>query len=143
MLTALLSILGVLVGALLHHWLSGVAQGRNRLLEARSKAYVDYVSANVKKTRSSTSLDETVLAEIDDAKYRICIYGSEEVLTALAAFEGSERDAPEPQRNDRFLNLCNAMRQDSGCISAVDSEILNTVIYGASEAGSPAKSGDA
>jgi hypothetical protein len=130
--TLLLPILGVVVGALLQYWLSRTAQERGRLLEVRTRPYTDYLASVSQKTRVSPEKREysTVLSAIGDAKYRICVYGSGKVIAALADFEATVPTTPEAELRNRFLQLCQAMREDSGSSRPVDLDILYSAVHG-------------
>lgn len=135
--TILLPILGVVVGAILQYWLSSASQARGRLLEARTKAYADYLASVTRKSRVSKSEEREysdVLAAIGDAKYRICVYGSDTVITKLAEFEGSTPGTAEREMRSHFLRLCQAMRQDAGSARAMNLDILYAAVHGADRA---------
>jgi hypothetical protein len=131
--TILLPILGVVVGAILQYWLSSASQVRGRLLEARTKAYADYLASVSRKSRVSKSEEReysAVLAAIAEAKYRICVYGSDTVITKLAEFEGSAAGTAEREMRSRFLRLCQAMRQDAGSTTVLNLDILYAAVHG-------------
>jgi len=124
-------LLGVIVGVLSQHLSTRSTQNRGRLLEARVKAYADYVSAMARKgriTKNEQNDTAAIFSQIDDAKYRICIYGSEEVITALAEFEKSKLETKELK--NKFLRLCQAMRKDSGSGEFTNLETIDAAIYG-------------
>src|SRR5438132_1221897 len=87
-LLATLPLAGVLLGAVLQHWLSRNAEDRKQLHALRREAYVDYLRAVTKVARArdpeSAWEARTVLA---DAKARIAVYGAETVVAAMARFE--------------------------------------------------------
>ncbi|MEK7995254.1 MAG: hypothetical protein AAB403_15730 [Planctomycetota bacterium] len=138
-LVVLLPLGGVILGALLQHWLSGKKQARDELLQTRTKAYADYLSGVSRKGRLSLEqCDECrqVLGDIDDAKFRICVYGSDAVICALANFEGSPAGTRDVELRKRFLELCRIMRKDSGSGRKVDLPTLYLAVHGAHWPGS-------
>jgi hypothetical protein len=129
-----LPLLGVFVGAWLQHWLGQKRSRRDQLLQTRAKAYADYLSAVGQKGRYPESAVEErrrILSEIDDAKFRICVYGSDIVVSALAKFEGSPPEIFEKvDIRDRFLELCQAMREDSESGAKTDLATLHLAVHG-------------
>ena len=53
-----------------------------------------------------------LLAKAVNAKNRICIYGSNEVISALAKFEQAGASINSKESAKIFVNLCEAMRDD-------------------------------
>lgn len=129
-----LPLLGIFVGAWLQHWLGQKRSRRDQLLQTRAKAYADYLSAVGQKGRYPESAVEErprILSEIDDAKFRICVYGSDIVVSALAKFEGSSPgDFGTVGIRNRFLELCQAMREDSESGGKTDLATLHFAVHG-------------
>ncbi len=89
-ITALLSILGVVVGAFLQNYLARQNNEAKQLLESRNQAYIDFfeaVSLVVSAQRLGNGEQELEqLARLTHAKTRICIFGEESVVRRLATF---------------------------------------------------------
>ncbi len=76
-LTALLTLLSVVVGASLQYVLSKSGERRKQLEALRSQAYVDYLRAvaQAKYAGADQSKRSEILAAAADAKARLCVYG--------------------------------------------------------------------
>lgn len=132
--TALLPMVGVIIGAGLQYLFSRSGERRKQLEALRNQAYVDYVRcvaqlANAKKEDASKRAE--LLAALADAKTRICIYGSSKVIRALADFEKSGSVLSSADSIKRFLEICHEVRRqglrDTGSIGAED---LSIVLFG-------------
>ena len=101
-------------GGLQYYFLRS-AESRKQLITLRTQAYIDYLRcvAESSKARSDHQKRTELLTRAADAKARISIYGSAEVLSTLAHFEKHEPVIDSPEAADRFLRLVNAMRQES------------------------------
>ncbi|WP_458737154.1 hypothetical protein [Pseudomonas chlororaphis] len=79
----------------------------------QNEAYAEYLSA-VARSGSAPALDrQKVLADAALAKCKIVIYGSDQVIEALKAFELSGAVTSSDQGRDRLINLVMAMRGDA------------------------------
>ncbi len=89
-ITALLSILGVVVGAFLQNYLARQNNEAKQLLESRNQAYIDFfeaVSLLVSAQRLGNREQKLEqLARLTHAKTRICMFGEESVVRQLATF---------------------------------------------------------
>lgn len=89
-ITALLSILGVVVGAFLQNHFARQNNEAKQLLESRNQAYIDFleavslVLAAQRLGRREQELEQ--LARLTHAKARICMFGEESVVRLLATF---------------------------------------------------------
>lgn len=89
-ITALLSILGVVVGAFLQNHFARQTNEAKQLLESRNQAYIDFVESAslVVSAQRLGKRDQELeqLARLTHAKARICMFGEESVVRQLAAF---------------------------------------------------------
>jgi hypothetical protein len=89
-IAALLSILGVVVGAFLQNYFSRQNNEVKQLLESRNQALIDFfeaVSLVVSAQRMGKKEQELEsLAKLTHAKARICMFGEESVVRHLAKF---------------------------------------------------------
>ena len=133
-LTALFSVIGVIIGASLQYFFSKSGEKQKQLETSRSQAYVDYlrsVAQIAKVGRSDTKKRNELLAAAADAKTRICVYGAASVIVALAAFEKGGPVLDSPDSTARFLELCNEMRrQNLGKAEAVAFDDLSLILFG-------------
>lgn len=110
--TAILSLTGVLLGAGLQYYFGRALEGRKQLALQRSQAYVDYFRALAGTAQHGGTKDN--LAQAADAKVRVCIYGSPEVIRRLSAFEATGAAINSPESAKLILGLLSAMRKDTG-----------------------------
>ncbi len=80
-------------------------------------------------TGTSQFKEEEVFARIADAKTRICLYGSQEVIMSLAKFERSGGVINNEEQREAFVALIQAMRGDLN----VKSTELELILLGPSE----------
>ena len=128
------ALIGVAAGATLQFVFGRHAERQKQFLSARTQAYVDYVTSSAELARVSPD-NSTLVAEVaarnDVAKYKICIYGSQAVIEALAAVVCSPADTNEIARRKLFISLCSRMRDESaGAKETVDIGVLIAAVYG-------------
>lgn len=128
-ITALLSILGVLAGALLQNHLGRQSQHERHLLESRNAAYIDFleaVSLVVAAQRLGNKQREVEqLARLTHAKARICIFGEEHVVRRLAAFWEAGATLETEQEILAFTRFCMDIRKSVGI---KDKEFLHSQV---------------
>ena len=112
-LTALLPLVGVVIGAGLHYLFSRSGERLKQLEASRSQAYVDYLRcvAQIAKARDDQKTRGELLAALADAKTRVCMYGSIKVIRALADFEKGGSVLTAPDSIQRFLEICHEVRR--------------------------------
>ena len=108
-LAGLLSLLGVVVGVGLQFFLSRQAQERHRLIEARNLAYADVLSGAALVASGDA---RTGFAKFADAKARVMVYGSSEVIEKLARSHNADLGSETGQGT--FLDLVEQMRRENG-----------------------------
>jgi hypothetical protein len=117
-ITALLSILGVVVGVVLQNHLAKENNEQKQLLESRNNAYVDFleavslVVAAQRIGKKERELEE--LAKLTNAKARICIFGEESVIRRLAAFWAAGASLETETEILAFTRFCLDIRKSLG-----------------------------
>src|SRR6266404_2056543 len=108
--TAVLPLLGVVIGATMQYWLSRSAESRKQLQLLQSQSYVDYLRA-VTKAAHAGSHDAVMSAnaEAADAKARLAVYGTSGVIAALARFEDAGAVLDNPRTTAAFVALVGEM----------------------------------
>jgi len=127
----LLPLLGVVVGASLQFWFSRFSEERRGRQTLRSQAYVDFIKAvsslaAAQRTARQPEIDAT-LVQLTDAKARIVVYGSRDVVLALSEFQRQgARLHTEGIRS--FITLCQRMRaeQKAKPVSEYD---ISTILF--------------
>lgn len=90
MTVAIFSFVGIIIGALLQYAFTRHLDNLRARRDARTKAYTDYlrcVSEHANPDQMASSDGHELGARTADAKCRICLYGSTEVVAAFATFE--------------------------------------------------------
>ena len=117
-ITAILSILAVVVGALLQNYLARQSHQEKNLLESRNSAYVDFLEAVslvvAAQRMGKKDLEIEQLARLTHAKARICIFGEEHVVRRLAAFWGAGATLETEQEILAFTRFCMDIRKSLG-----------------------------
>ena len=111
-LTAVLSLIGVALGASLQYYFGRTLEGRKQLAVQRAQAYVDYFKAVALLAQHSGGKDHLAMAA--DAKVRVCIYGSPSVIRCLSAFEATGAIINSADGAVAIMELLRAMRNDTG-----------------------------
>ncbi len=128
-ITALLSILGVVVGALLQNYFARQSNQEKHLRESRSAAYIDFletVSQVVAAQRMGNKQRETEqLARLTHAKARICIFGEEQVVRRLATFWAAGATLETESEILAFTRFCMDIRKSLGI---KDKELLQSEV---------------
>lgn len=128
-LTAMLSLLGVAVGALLQSHFARQSNQERHLLESRNGAYIDFleaVSQVVAAQRMGNRQREIEqLASLTHAKARICIFGEEHVVRRLAVFWAAGATLETEQEILAFTRFCIDIRKSLGI---KDKEFLHSEV---------------
>ena len=135
LLLAVLPLVGVVLGALLQYYLGHLKGERERADQRRNDAYSDYL-------RSVSAIANTQMGEnregdfklrsaLADAKCRISIYGTDEVVSRLSAFEATGANLADEKSLTAFLSLAHSMRRDAGNGSSKPSQNeLKLILFG-------------
>jgi hypothetical protein len=121
-MSELLSVLvGAVIGAALTRWRDRAKHHE----ELRAKAYADYLSAVALSAHMRTNDDaRDALRNGADAKARIAVYGSADVIRALARFEETGANLVSGPSVPAFVSLVSAMRPKSGSVAEGDLSLL-------------------
>jgi hypothetical protein len=133
MTAALFSLLGVVVGGFLQFFLSRYLESLRAHRDSRTKAYTDYlhcVSEHANPDQMQSSDGHDLGARTADAKCRICLYGSPEVVAAFAQFERLGATMNSPEQRATFTRMVAIMRNDSTSSSNVAAGDLQAVLLG-------------
>ncbi len=137
LIIAVLPIIGVIIGAGLQYFFSRFSESRKQLSTFKSLAYVDYlrcVAESKHVGRDNTKARKEIFAKAADAKARIAVYGSSNVVDALAHFEKEGAIINSRQSEEKFLALCKAMRRENiGKDDKTKIEALRLVLFGMGE----------
>ncbi|WP_124823476.1 hypothetical protein [Burkholderia stagnalis] len=134
MIAAIFSFIGVIVGAFLQYYFTRHLEGQRHHRELRTAAYTDYLKcvsehANLRVHRQ-TQEGRELGQRTADAKCRICLYGSSQVISAFADFERLGATMNTSEQCAAFTRMVSIMRCDSMRDGRIDSAELQTVLLG-------------
>lgn len=116
--TPTVGLIGVLIGSFMQARLARGNKEREHLHDLQSQAYVDFLSSvsnvAVAQRVGDRSAVSSGLAALADAKSRICVYGSPEVVRQLAVFIRAGATLQTESEILAFTRLCLAMRFAAG-----------------------------
>jgi hypothetical protein len=124
LLAGAFAFLGVVTGAILQQRLTKANAVSALFNEAQQKAYVDYLNAVA--LLATTREGHSAFA---DAKGRIVIYGTDDVLQIMAELERVGPNLGRPESREVFLRLIHAMR-GSQTRSKIGTEQLARILFG-------------
>jgi hypothetical protein len=115
---SIFSILSVVVGVVLGHYLSQQRQGQASLLAIRIKAYSDFITcvsrlAAARRTGEVTN-EVAELAALNDAKARICVCAEAPIVEALAEFWKAGGTLEQELEILAFTRFCSRVRESFG-----------------------------
>jgi hypothetical protein len=108
-----LTLVGLIIGAALQYHFNRAIELRRQVIVARTECYVDYIRCIAQFHRVAENPAKLAKwnAQVLEARARICIYGSHEVIKALALFERSSDPVMSDAYVDNVLNVLTAMRK--------------------------------
>ena len=124
-LLPLLPIAGIIIGALLQFSLSRKNKDYESFSNLKYEAYKDYLKAVSIIARSQSEAEiATVHSKLADAKARIAIFGSKEVIQNIAELERVGAVLIKPEALDIFEKIVKEMRNSKIKVSDKDIRIL-------------------
>lgn len=113
----LLPIVGIIIGALLQYIFSKHSEELKHQQNLKTQAYVDFLKGvsgiTVTHRNNNKTKEQEYTTLLVDAKTRISIYGSKEVIQKIANFWRSDAKVDTPEEKHLFIEICQAMRSDS------------------------------
>jgi hypothetical protein len=102
--------------------------------EARLATYSDFWAAiadlTMAQRQGDTVMAAAAEARLTEAKGRVLLHGSDEVVSALATFWRGGASFDRPDRMERFAILVEAMRRDAGGTGEVGAETVLQILFG-------------
>lgn len=127
---AIFSVLGIVVGATLQYLFTRFLEERKHKRLLQTEAYVDFLRSVADGAHLHAGVNEAeVHARIADARARIALYGSPDVVRLLAEFDRTGNAIITKEQREAFVRLIKVMRGDD----QVESDVLEVVLIGASE----------
>lgn len=132
MTVALLSLLGVAIGAALQFVFSRVLEERRHARELRAQSYSDYIEAVAGAKHSSPEVAARNLEHLTNAKVRIGLHGSTAVVQKLATFENLGGGLTTAAQTAAFVAVLGEMRQGRSDLT----DELQAIVFGTGKGGS-------
>lgn len=134
MTAALLSLVGLILGAVLQFLFTRHLDGKKHQRELRTKAYTDYLTcvsehANLGILRNSPEA-KSLGMRTADAKCRVCLYGAAKTVEAFAVFERLGAAMNSDEQRAAFTEMVSQMRSDSLGQGNVALEDLQAILLG-------------
>jgi hypothetical protein len=127
--SAVLPLVGVLIGAGLQYLFGRTLESRKQLSLQKSQAYADYFRSFAALATHGESKE--ALANAADAKTRVCIYGSSEIMRRLVEFEDLGSAANTDESRMVIARMCKDMRRDIGMRDeGFDERDLYRILFG-------------
>jgi hypothetical protein len=152
LVTAALPVVGIIIGAALHHWFTRTQERQKQTEVLRDQAYADYLRtvAQLGAARHvGREEPEELIWRSIEVRARIATYGTTRVGEALARFHRAGA-VISGEGEELFLELCQAMRADSAAGQApLSQEDLGVILLASRQprpgraAGAGAKAGRA
>jgi hypothetical protein len=126
-MSTLFALVSVFITASLTYLFTRSHENKKHLHLLQTEAYADYLRCVAEAAHINLQTDEANLfARAADAKTRICLYGSTDVVALLAAFERAGGATGNERQREAFTSLVTAMRRKS----KVNSSDLNAILFG-------------
>ncbi len=131
---AAISFISLVVGATLQYLFTKHLEDRKHLRELRASAYADYFRCVADQAApvvdGKSSIDGSLSARTADAKCRVCLYASPEVIAAFAQFERLGATMSTPEQKAAFSSMAGKMREDSHKTGKADLKDIQVVLLG-------------
>lgn len=129
-----LSLLGLAVGASLQYFFTRHIENQRHIRELRSKAYMDFLKTVCElatfRPKDGTSERAELSGRTADAKARICLYGSAEVIRSYSKWEVLGPTMNSEEQRSAFIEMVKFMRTDSGGDLNISSMEIQNVLLG-------------
>jgi predicted negative regulator of RcsB-dependent stress response len=107
----ILTIIGVIVGALLHFIFTRQNEANKHLQQLRVIAYGDFIKSISAIAHAQKNQEH--LATLADSKARICLYGHQKVIDAISDFIKHHNDLKSREAQLSFILILKEMRKDN------------------------------
>jgi len=133
----LLAFAGVIIGALLQYFFTRHIENQRHSRELKSRAYMDNLTCVCEQAQFRPKIgsqeQKEIFARTGDAKARICLYGSNEAISAFSDFELLGAAMASKEQRGAFTKMVSIMRTDSGSSAVGSSNEIQNVLLGVRE----------
>ncbi|GAA0894539.1 hypothetical protein GCM10009122_42200 [Fulvivirga kasyanovii] len=112
-LIALLPFFGVVTGAFLQYIFTNLRERQSQKKQLKIKAYADYALAAAELSSRDKNMHAMARVKLTDAKVRIAIYGSEQVVKYIADFDRNGANLANFEGKKRFIKIIKTMRAEN------------------------------
>jgi hypothetical protein len=126
LIPSLLTLLGVVVGALLQFFISRRIAREGKYLDKRVESYADYMAAIGKSGRPGVPDEE---AELMVARAKLLAYGHDRVVQALSTFDRLGGYVKSEEQKKAFVSVIREIRRDVGGNSLTDEDLFRIVMH--------------
>jgi hypothetical protein len=134
---SLIAIIAGFAGAFLQARLSRKNQEKNRIVELKNKAYVDFltgvsgIALSQRQRAGNKEKEHDALVKLTNAKSKICIYGESDVIKKLATFAKNDSNLQTESGKLSFTKLYLSMRNSIGMYTNdLDSSDISVILFG-------------
>jgi len=136
LVVGLLAFFGVILGASLQYVFTRHIENQKHSRELKSKTYMDYLNSLAENSQHNYEIgspeQKSNFSRTADAKARICLYGSKEVISAFSKFLELGGLYETPEQREAFTSMLVFMRSDSGSKKIKNEKEIQNIILGLS-----------
>lgn len=133
-IVGVLAFLGVVIGACLQYVFTRHIERQKHSQDLRSKAYMDYLKCVCElaqfRPKFGSQEQKELASRTGDAKARICLYGSNKVISAFSKFEQLGATMNTLEQRNAFTSMVAEMRADSGTSPCDNMSAIQDIILG-------------
>lgn len=141
LIVAIIAFFGIASGALLQYILGGRAEKNKNVIDIRTQAYLDLISAVSEIAAGGSQRSVNQIAKLTQAKVNVVLIGSNEVVKALHQFIANFETLYSDESHKAFSAIVSAMRSDLSGKNTLDNFILKESLFGKKEKGQPGRLG--
>jgi len=127
-------VVGIVVGAALQYYASRAFEERKMRRHSRTQTYVDFLRGSAGLAIAQADGDKERMKEyrilLTDAKARITIYGSKEVIHGAAEFFRASGRLDTSEQKQLYLRICEEMRKEGLPSDAAKSTDMAQLLFG-------------
>lgn len=128
-ISSIAPLIGALIAGAIGYISGRLLETRKQLILQKGQAYADYLKALA--TAATDRRSTTAIALAADAKTRMCIYGSAQVIKQLSEFEHAGAKIVDAESRQVVARLLALMRDDMGVSGKqIEEADLHYVLFG-------------
>jgi len=116
-ITAMVAVVGIIIGAFLQYKFGNISESSKQYQNLKIQAYVDFIKSAagiaIAQKSNDPKRESDALTLMADAKTRIAVYGSREVVYLMADFFRNYGSFDSPEACRSFVSIVQKMRAES------------------------------